>query len=125
EAAPAVEEVVKEPKGEKHSEYKVAKVISHEAMKKKGMFLVELETGGDNATVVTSFDDLQAGQLVIFAPEGSTVLGKEVKRQKVAGEWAVGVICSPKEMGLSAESSQAIVLTRPYKVGAAAPANGA
>jgi len=111
--------------GGRHSEYTVAKVVNVEPMKKKkGMFLVELETGGGEATVVTSFDNLEPKQSVIFAPEGSSVLGKEVKRQKVAGEWAAGVICGPMEMGLTGDASKALVLTKAYKVGAAAPADG-
>eukprot|EP00434_Breviolum_minutum_P042491 symbB.v1.2.037823.t1/scaffold5575.1/size25728/3 len=119
-------ETMREANGDgKHSEYIVAKVQSVEPMKKKkGMFLVELETGGEPATVVTSYDNLEPGQSVVLAPEGSDVMGKEVKRQKVAGEWAAGVICGPMEMGLTGDASKALVLTKAYKVGSAAPADG-
>lgn len=78
----------------------MAKIVNVESLKKKkGSFVVELDVGGGTATVVTAFSDLEQGQLVIFAPEGSTVQGKEVKAQKVAGEFTNGVICGPMEMG--------------------------
>jgi len=111
--------------GGKHSEYKVAKVLSAEAMKKKkGSLLVELATGGENVSVVTTFQNLEEGALVILAPEGSSVLGKEVKRVKVAGEWTAGVICGPMEMGLAGDASEAIILDSSHEVGSAAPAGG-
>eukprot|EP00913_Durusdinium_trenchii_P031390 g29390.t1 len=115
----AKEEEQEEPdndSGGQHGEYKVAKVKSVESMKKKkGSFFVELETASGAASVVTSFDNLEEGQLVIFAPEGSSVLGKEVKRQKVAGEWAAGAICGPMEMGWVGDASKAVLLPSTYK----------
>jgi len=126
--APDTEKPAEKPAasgGGKHSEYKVAKVVSAEAMKKKkGSLLVELATGGENVSVVTTFQNVEEGKLVILAPEGSSVLGKEVKRVKVAGEWTAGVICGPMEMGLAGDASEAIILDSSHEVGSAAPAGG-
>lgn len=109
--------------GAKHSEYKVARVLSADPMKKKkGSVLVELQTGTENVSVVTSYQNVEAGQLVILAPEGSTVLGKEVKRQKVAGEWTAGVVCGAMEMGWPGDASKCIVLDDSCEVGDFAPA---
>merc|ERR1712060_312885 len=92
--------------------------------KKKGSFLVEVKAGEENVVVVTTYGNLEVGQRVILAPEGSTVSGKEVKRQKVAGEWSAGSICGPMEMGCKGDASKAIVLDKSYDVGSFAPAFG-
>jgi len=109
--------------GAKHSEFKVAQVVSADGMKKKkGSLLVELQIGGDTVSVVTSYANVEAGQRVILAPEGSTVSGKEVKRQKVAGEWTAGVLCGPMELGWPGDASCCIVLDDTHEVGDFAPA---
>merc|ERR1712232_1019484 len=78
----------------KHQEFIIAKVTSVEPMKKKkGSVLVGQQTGEDSATAIVTYENLEEDQLVIFAPEGSLVNGKPVKRAKVAGEWNEGVIC--------------------------------
>merc|ERR1712217_958821 len=64
----------------------------------------------------------ETGQRVILAPEGSTVSGKEVKRQKVAGEWTAGVICGPMELGWPGDASCCISLDDTHEVGDFAPA---
>merc|ERR1712060_508371 len=92
--------------------------------KKKGSFLVEVKAGEENVVVVTTYGNLEVGQRVILAPEGSTVSGKEVKRQKIAGEWSAGTICGPMEMGCKGDASKAIVLDKTYEVGSFAPAFG-
>merc|ERR1712176_31796 len=93
--------------------------------KKKGALLVEVETGTESLTVVTNYENLEADQLVIFAPEGSEVNGKPFRRAKVAGEWNEGVICGPAEMGWPGDASSAIILDAAHEVGAKAPANSA
>merc|ERR1712039_674018 len=120
-----------EPTGDpsaKHKEFVVAKVKSCEEMKKKkGSTLVEVESGADTNTVITSYDNLEEGQLVIFAPEGSAVGGKPVKRAKVAGEWNEGVICGPTEMGWAGDASKAIILDPAHEanIGGKAPMHSA
>lgn len=97
-------------------------MLSAESMKKKkGFFLVELQTGGDKVSVVTNLANIVEGVLVILAPEGSEVFGKEVKRVKVAGEWTAGTICGPMEMGVTGDASEAIILDSSYTIGEAAP----
>merc|ERR1712039_1121872 len=104
----------------------IAKVTSVEPMKKKkGSVLVGLQTGEDSATAIVTYENLEEDQLVIFAPEGSLVNGKPVKRAKVAGEWNEGVICSASEMGWQGDASKAIVVHPSHEVGAKAPANSA
>lgn len=80
--------------GGKHSEYKVAKVLSAEPMKKKkGSILVGLALGSDTtATAITTYQNVEEGQTVIIAPEGASVSGKEIKRQKAAmGGWGIAI----------------------------------
>merc|ERR1712032_488643 len=88
---------------------------------------VEVESGADTNTVITSYDNLEEGQLVIFAPEGSAVGGKPVKRAKVAGEWNEGVICGPSEMGWAGDASKAIILDPAHEanIGGKAPMHSA
>jgi len=72
---------------EKHTEYKVGRVLKSEPMKKKASFKVEIDIDDlDPATVVTSYANVRKGNLVIIALEGATVAGKKVNRQKVGGE---------------------------------------
>merc|ERR1712151_1236396 len=87
--------------------------------------LVEVQVGADTYTSITEADNMEEDQLVIFAPEGSLVNGKPVKRAKVAGEWNEGVICSASEMGWQGDASKAIVVHPSHEVGAKAPANSA
>jgi len=84
-----------------------------------------LETGDGNVTVVTNYSNVEAGQLVIVAPEGSTVCGKQVKRAKVAGEFSMGTLCGPMEMGWKGDASSCVILDNQYHVGDFAPANQA
>merc|ERR1719265_2193444 len=72
---------------------------------------------------MTTYSNVEEGQLVIFAPEGSTVNGKEVKRQKVAGDWVDGVLCGPMEMGWPGNASECVLLSDAYAVGSFAPAS--
>lgn len=60
--------------------------------------------------------------MVIFAPEGSEVNGREVKKVKVAGEWTSGIICGPMEMCWPGDASQAIAVRDSSEVGDPAPA---
>merc|ERR1712083_718224 len=99
--------------------------MGEEMKKKKGSILVEVETGADTNTVITTYDNVEEGQLVIFAPEGAAVGGKPVKRAKVAGEWNEGVICGAAEMGWAGDASQAVILDPAHEVGAKAPQNSA
>jgi len=109
--------------GPKHDQYRIAKVVSAEAMKKKkGSIVVELDLGSDTTTAVTTYQNVEEGQIVIIAPEGSTVSGKEVKKVKVAGEWAASVLCGPMEMGWPGDASSCIVLDHTFTVGDFAPA---
>merc|ERR1711933_9633 len=78
--------------------------------------------GGEAVSVVTSYANVETGQRVILAPEGSTVSGKEVKRQKVAGEWIAGVLCGPMELGCPGDASCCIILDDTHEVGDFAPA---
>ncbi|CAK0885295.1 unnamed protein product [Prorocentrum cordatum] len=113
----------------KHPQYIVAKVLSADTMKKKkGSLLCELQTGADNVTTITPYENVEAGMKVRgSADSGARGLrgerqGPEVKRAKVAGEWTAGVICGPMEMGWPGDASQAIVLGDSSKVGDPAPA---
>mmetsp|Transcript_14332 Transcript_14332/g.39034 ORF Transcript_14332/g.39034 Transcript_14332/m.39034 type:complete len:1959 (-) Transcript_14332:208-6084(-) len=110
----------------KHSEYKVAEVISVEPIKKKkGFYIAEVSLGSDPIAVVTGYN-VEGGDLIILAPEGSSVSGKEVKRQKQQGEWSAGVVCGPMEMGWTGTADQCVKLDfMSYTVGEAAPANPA
>jgi len=106
----------------KHPEFKVGEVMSQEAIKKKkGFWHVEVSIGGENIAAVTSYPNVEVGCRVIFAPEGSSVSGKEVKRQKVQGEWASGVVCGPMELGWPGDASLCVLLDPSLQPGEAAP----
>merc|ERR1712232_109465 len=89
--------------------------------------LVEVQVGADTYTSITEADNMQEGDLVIFAPEGSLVNGKPVKRAKVAGEWNEGVICGAAEMGWAGDASKAIISDPAHEanIGGKAPMHSA
>jgi len=67
---------------EKHTEYKVGRVLKSEPMKKQASFKVEIDIDDlDPATVATSYANVRKGNPVIIALEGATVAGKNVSRQ--------------------------------------------
>lgn len=107
----------------KHPQYVVAEVLSAGPMKKKrGSLLCELRTGAGTVFAVTRYENVGARMMVIFAPEGSEVNGREVKKVKVAGEWTSGIICGPMEMCWPGDASQAIAVRDSSEVGDPAPA---
>jgi len=113
----------------KCSAYKVAEVLSVNAIRKggskkgAGKLCVELHDGQRKVSVVTSYSNVAVGQRVIFAPEGSMVRGMQVLRRKEAGEWTEGMICGPLEIGLEANAlfCSCIILDSSFKVGDIAP----
>ncbi|CAK0888841.1 unnamed protein product [Prorocentrum cordatum] len=109
-----------------HPQYIVAEVLSASRTKrrKQGPLLCELRTGASTVFAVTRYENVEAGMLIILAPEGSEVNGKEVEKAKarVAGAWTSAIICGPVEMCWPGDASQAIVLSASYTAGDSAPA---
>jgi len=108
----------------KHSQYRIAQVASSKAMRKNKCFLVELSLGdsSESISVVTPHGNLEVGQKVVVAPEGSVVCGSTVIRSKIHGEWNTGVLCGPVEMGWLGDASSCIVLDDKWEPGDYAPA---
>lgn len=74
--------------------------------------VVSIETGGGERQVVAGVRNMRAGDLVPYAPPGATLPGFEgpLERRKLRGEPSEGMVCSPKELGISADHSGILIL---------------
>lgn len=67
----------------------------------KKLHLLKVDTGKKICNVVCGAPNVEVGQRVAFAPEGSHVVGGEIKKATVAGFESEGMCCGEDELGIS------------------------
>jgi phenylalanyl-tRNA synthetase beta chain len=74
--------------------------------------LARIDAGGDEREVVVGVRNMGPGDLVPYAPPGATLPGFEGKleRRQFRGVMSDGMLCSPVELGISADHSGILVL---------------
>jgi len=80
---------------------KVVDVLKHPNADK--LHLCNVDVGGEVKRVVCGAPNVASGMLTPIALPGCTISGFTVKKAKIRGEASEGMLCSEKELGLSAE----------------------
>jgi phenylalanyl-tRNA synthetase beta chain len=78
----------------------------------ENLVLARLDTGSGRADVVAGVRNFRAGDVVPYAPPGSTVatLPDPLEVRRLRGETSEGMICSPHELAVSAEHGGIMIL---------------
>ncbi|MGH2678306.1 MAG: phenylalanine--tRNA ligase subunit beta, partial [Actinomycetota bacterium] len=78
-----------------------------------------VDDGSGQREVVVGVRNMVAGDLVPYAPPGATVptLDEPLERREIRGLASEGMLCSPKELGISADHSGILVLDDELEVG--------
>jgi len=81
--------------------------------------LATIEAGGTEHGVVVGVRNFRAGDLVPYAPPGSRLpeLDAPLERRAIRGEASEGMLCSPKELGISGDHSGILVLDDAFAAG--------
>lgn len=80
--------------------------------------LCRVNSGTEVLDVVCGAQNFKQGDTVALAKIGATLPGDfKIKRSKIRGEESCGMLCSEKELGLSAESAGIMVLPADLKLG--------
>ncbi len=75
------------------------------------LFVTSVNTGADApSTIVCGADNIAAGQLVPVAGPGTSVGDLTIQRRKIRGIVSEGMLCSPKELGMSDDHSGILIL---------------
>ena len=93
----------------------VAKVLDvRDHPKADRLCVATIDTGGEEREVVVGVRNFAPGDLVPYAPPGSRLTGSEgpLERREIRGVWSDGMLCSPKELGISADHSGILLLPR-------------
>jgi phenylalanyl-tRNA synthetase beta chain len=79
-----------------------------------------VDDGSGQREVVVGVRNMVAGDLVPYAPPGAMVptLDEPLERREIRGLASEGMLCSPKELGISADHSGILVLEHELEVGA-------
>ena len=74
--------------------------------------LATVDTGAGERQVVVGVRNMGPGDLVPYAPPGATLPGapRPLERREIRGVASDGMLCSPRELGLSADHSGILVL---------------
>jgi len=74
--------------------------------------LATVDTGGEERRVVVGVRNMGPGDLVPYAPPGATLPGFEgpLERREIRGEVSDGMLCSPKELEISADHGGILIL---------------
>jgi phenylalanyl-tRNA synthetase beta chain len=73
--------------------------------------LADVEFGEGTTRVVCGAANIEAGQLVPFAPAGASLPGGiTLERRKIRGQVSDGMLCSPRELGLGDDHDGILVL---------------
>src|SRR5437867_10358168 len=84
------------------------------------LVVCHVTTGGETAPVVCGATNMQAGDKVAFAPQGTVLSsGQRVERVEIRGQLSCGVLCSEAELGLSADHSGLLILPAEAPLGEA------
>jgi phenylalanyl-tRNA synthetase beta chain len=89
---------------------RVLDVKDHPSSRK--LCLARLDTGAGEQEVVVGVRNMVAGDLVPFAPPGSRVpvLAEPLEAREIRGVRSNGMLCSPRELNISADHSGILVL---------------
>jgi phenylalanyl-tRNA synthetase beta chain len=82
--------------------------------------VARVSTGRDERQVVVGVRNMAPGDLVPYAPPGSSVpaLGQPLSVRSLRGERSEGMLCSPAELGISADHGGILVLPPDLPLGA-------
>ena len=74
--------------------------------------LATVDVGGEERRVVVGVRNYAPGDLVPYAPPGATLPGFEdrLERRAIRGETSDGMLCSPKELGISGDHERILIL---------------
>lgn len=80
--------------------------------------LCKVDNGKEIVNVVCGAQNFKAGDKVALAQIGATLPGDfKIKRSKIRGEESCGMLCSEKELALSAESAGIMILPESFTLG--------
>ena len=97
----------------------VARLLSVEAHPEaERLTLCQVDTGSDTIQVVCGAKNHKVGDLVALAQVGSVLPGDfQIKKSKIRGQESFGMLCSEKELGLTAEAEGIMILPPGLKLG--------
>jgi len=83
------------------------------------LHLATVDDGTGERHVVAGVRNMAPGDLVAYAPPGSTLPGgMTLEKRKLRGEVSEGMLCSPKELGLSGDPAGILILPAGLERGA-------
>lgn len=83
------------------------------------LVICHVTTGGESVPVVCGATNMQVGDKVAFAPEGTLLsAGRRVERVELRGQLSCGMLCSEAELGLSHDHSGLFILPAETPLGA-------
>jgi phenylalanyl-tRNA synthetase beta chain len=100
---------------------RVARVLDvRDHPKADRLCLARIDAGGDEREVVVGVRNMGPGDLVPYAPPGATLPGFEgaLERREIRGVASDGMLCSSKELGISADHTAILVLSDGVEPGA-------
>lgn len=79
-----------------------------------------VDDGGGQRQLVVGVRNMKPGDPVPYAPPGATLPGVEgaLERKEIRGVASEGMLCSPKELGISADHSEILILPDDLEPGA-------
>jgi len=97
----------------------VAKLLSVERHPEADrLTLCQVDNGVETVQVVCGATNHKTGDLVAFAQVGSVLPGDfKIKKSKIRGLVSMGMLCSEKELGLSAEAAGIMILDPDFTLG--------
>ncbi|MFQ6116387.1 MAG: phenylalanine--tRNA ligase subunit beta, partial [bacterium] len=94
----------------------VIKKVNHR--NSSNLWVCEVDIGRKKLSIVCGAPNVQVGQKVPVAPEGTSLPnGKVIKLSNIKGIESHGMICSEAELGISSRSEQIMVLEKHAEVG--------
>lgn len=82
--------------------------------------ICQVTTGGEPLPVVCGASNMQVGDKVALAPEGTTLPeGQQVERVEIRGQLSCGMLCSERELGLSDDHSGILIVVKDAPLGEA------
>lgn len=82
------------------------------------LVVCHVTTGGETIPVVCGARNMKPGDKVALATEGATLPdGLQVQRTEIRGQLSCGMLCSEKELGLSADHSGLLILPETAAIG--------
>jgi len=80
----------------------------------------QVTTGGEVIPVVCGASNMQVGDKVALAPEGTTLPeGQQVERVEIRGQLSYGILCSERELGLSDDHRGLLIIPKEVPLGEA------